>query len=121
MVVNKDEMVEELQSEIENQMLLVGSTAIEDRLQDEVAETICAFKESGIKVWVLTGDKVETAINIGYSAGLLSNEMEQSFITTTIPIQIHKQLQEIFSKKAAIVLSRKKAALVISGEALTQV
>ena len=56
-------------------MELVGSTAIEDKLQEEVSETIVAFKQCGIKVWVLTGDKVETAINIGYSAGLLDNEM----------------------------------------------
>ena len=72
-------------------------------------------------MWVLTGDKVETAINIGYSAGLLNNEMEQSFITSTIPVQIHKQLQEIINKKAAISNPTSKEALVISGEALTQV
>ena len=54
-------------------MYLVGSTAIEDKLQEDVAETILDFKQTGIKVWVLTGDKVETAINIGYSAGLLNN------------------------------------------------
>jgi len=50
---------------------LIGSTAIEDKLQDEVADTISFMKDAGIKVWVLTGDKVETAINIGVSAGLL--------------------------------------------------
>ena len=57
-------------------MILIGSTAIEDKLQEEVPETIQAMKEVGIKVWVLTGDKVETAINIGYSAGLLNNDMD---------------------------------------------
>jgi P-type E1-E2 ATPase len=54
---------------------LVGSTAIEDKLQDGVGDTIQAFKDAGIKVWVLTGDKVETAINIGFSCKLLDNEM----------------------------------------------
>jgi len=54
---------------------LIGSTAIEDKLQDEVADTIKSLKESGIKIWVLTGDKIETAINIGYSCKLLTNEM----------------------------------------------
>ena len=54
---------------------LIGSTAIEDRLQDEVADTIRFMKRTGIKVWVLTGDKIETAINIGFSAGLLDNDM----------------------------------------------
>jgi len=44
-------------------------------LQDEVADTINFLKDAGIKVWVLTGDKVETAINIGISAGLLNDHM----------------------------------------------
>jgi P-type E1-E2 ATPase len=54
---------------------LIGSTAIEDKLQDNVADTIQFMKEAGIKVWVLTGDKIETAINIGYSSGLLDDNM----------------------------------------------
>ena len=73
---DRDERVDEVNAEIETDMTLVGSTAIEDKLQDEVSETIVAMKEAGIKVWVLTGDKIETAVNIGYSAGLLNNEME---------------------------------------------
>jgi len=56
-------------------MSLVGATAIEDRLQDEVAETISMLKAAGIKVWVLTGDKIETAVNIGFSTALLDNGM----------------------------------------------
>lgn len=53
--------------------MLIGSTAIEDRLQEDVDKTIQFAKEAGIKVWVLTGDKIGTAINIGMSAGLLDN------------------------------------------------
>lgn len=75
---NKEALIEALQEEIETGLSLVGSTAIEDKLQEEVAETIMAFKEIGIKVWVLTGDKVETAINIGFSAGLLSEDMKMT-------------------------------------------
>ena len=74
-------------------MILVGSTAIEDRLQEDVKETIEAFKETGIKVWVLTGDKVETAINIGYSCGLLNNKMEQYVINTDNLDEIWEKLQ----------------------------
>jgi len=55
---------------------LIGSTAIEDKLQDEVAETILFLREAGIKVWLLTGDKIETAINIGFSSGLLDNRLK---------------------------------------------
>lgn len=52
-------------------MRFIGSTAIEDKLQDEVAETVNFLKMAGIHVWVLTGDKVNTALNIGKSAGLI--------------------------------------------------
>ena len=65
---------------IEVDMELIGSTAIEDRLQDDVAGTIEFMKSAGIKVWVLTGDKVETAMNIGVSAGLLDQSMEQHML-----------------------------------------
>ena len=59
---------------------MIGSTAIEDKLQDEVADTLKFIKLAGIKVWVLTGDKVETAQNIGHSAGLLDYSMQQEII-----------------------------------------
>jgi P-type E1-E2 ATPase len=52
-------------------MDLFGSTAIEDKLQEEVDLTIQFLKAAGIKIWVLTGDKVDTAINIGIAAGLI--------------------------------------------------
>ena len=87
-------------------MVLVGSTAIEDRLQEDVKETIEAFKETGIKVWVLTGDKVETAINIGFSCGLLNNQMEQYVINTSDSNEIWEKLQEIKLKKATSSQSR---------------
>ncbi|MGH0159522.1 UNVERIFIED_CONTAM: hypothetical protein FKN15_038649 [Acipenser sinensis] len=54
---------------------LLGATAIEDRLQEGVPETIRTLKRAGIKIWVLTGDKKETAVNIGYSCKLLSSDM----------------------------------------------
>ncbi|KAJ0065190.1 hypothetical protein NL108_005676, partial [Boleophthalmus pectinirostris] len=50
---------------------LLGLTAIEDRLQEGVPETIALLQQAGIKVWVLTGDKKETAVNIGYACKLL--------------------------------------------------
>ena len=74
-VVNRDEKVEVVDGKIEHDLELIGSTAIEDRLQDKVADTIRFMKSTGIKVWVLTGDKIETAKNIGVSAGLLDSTM----------------------------------------------
>ena len=70
----------ELQSNIENKLELIGATAIEDKLQDEVGLTIQTLKRAGIKVWVLTGDKIETAINIGYATKLLSDKLDRIVI-----------------------------------------
>lgn len=68
--------MEASQEKIEVDLELIGATAIEDRLQDGVGDTIKVLKETGIKVWVLTGDKIETAINIGYSCELLNDNLE---------------------------------------------
>ncbi|XP_063063571.1 phospholipid-transporting ATPase IB [Engraulis encrasicolus] len=54
---------------------LLGATAIEDRLQAGVPETINTLMRADIKIWVLTGDKQETAINIGYSCRLVTHGM----------------------------------------------
>jgi P-type E1-E2 ATPase len=51
---------------IENDLILIGSTAIEDKLQEGVPRCIETLQRAGIKIWVLTGDKIETAINIAY-------------------------------------------------------
>jgi len=50
-------------------MELLGVTGVEDKLQDEVADTIESLRSAGIQVWMLTGDKVETATCIAISAG----------------------------------------------------
>lgn len=59
---NREELVDAVSSELEQGLHLLGATAIEDKLQDGVPETIADLKEAGIKVWVATGDKLETAI-----------------------------------------------------------
>ena len=57
-------------SKLENNMEFLCVTGVEDLLQDEVATTIDNLRNAGIKVWMLTGDKVETATCISISAGL---------------------------------------------------
>lgn len=54
--------MEAISNELEHDLQLLGATAIEDRLQDGVPETIADLKKAGIKIWVATGDKLETAI-----------------------------------------------------------
>ena len=75
-VAGREEKLEEVSDRIENQLWLIGGTAIEDRLQDGVPDAISLLGNAGIKLWVLTGDKVETAINIGFSCNLLNNDMD---------------------------------------------
>lgn len=75
-IQNRERKVEDAASLIENNLILLGATAIEDKLQEGVPETIAALIEAKIKVWVLTGDKQETAINIGYSCRLLQQGMD---------------------------------------------
>uniref|UniRef100_A0A8C1SYX0 Phospholipid-transporting ATPase n=1 Tax=Cyprinus carpio TaxID=7962 RepID=A0A8C1SYX0_CYPCA len=62
---DRAQKLEECYELIEKNLLLLGATAIEDRLQAGVPETIATLMKANIKIWVLTGDKQETAINIG--------------------------------------------------------
>ncbi|KAL4997062.1 hypothetical protein BDV10DRAFT_170610 [Aspergillus recurvatus] len=93
-LTDREEKLENVASAIEQDLMLIGGTAIEDKLQDGVPDTISLLAKAGIKLWVLTGDKVETAINIGFSCNLLTNEME--LIVFNIPAdQRHQASREL--------------------------
>ncbi|XP_072462060.1 phospholipid-transporting ATPase IC [Notamacropus eugenii] len=72
--VNRDEALDRVYEEIEKDLILLGATAIEDKLQDGVPETISKLAKADIKIWVLTGDKKETAENIGFACELLTED-----------------------------------------------
>lgn len=72
----REAKLEDAANLIETNLQLLGATAIEDKLQEGVPETIATLLKAGINLWVLTGDKQETAINIGYSCRLLSQGMD---------------------------------------------
>ncbi|KUJ19481.1 P-type ATPase-like protein [Mollisia scopiformis] len=107
---------------LEHDFYLLGATAIEDRLQDGVPETIHTLQEAGIKVWVLTGDRQETAINIGMSCKLISEDMtllivnEESAAMTRDNIQ--KKLDAIRTQGDGTI-AMETLALVIDGKSLT--
>lgn len=65
----REERLEEAFNFIERDLQLLGATGVEDKLQDKVQETIEALRLAGIKVWVLTGDKHETAVSVSLSCG----------------------------------------------------
>jgi phospholipid-translocating ATPase len=75
-LTDRDEKLDKVADVIERDLTLLGGTAIEDKLQEGVPAAIQLLADAGIKLWVLTGDKVETAINIGFSCNLLSNDMD---------------------------------------------
>ncbi|KAJ6836552.1 phospholipid-transporting ATPase 1 [Iris pallida] len=90
---------------VECNIQLLGASGIEDKLQEGVPEAIESLRQAGIKVWVLTGDKQETAISIGYSCKLLSNEMTQIIINSHSKESCRKSLKD------AIAMSSKHAGI----------
>lgn len=117
--VNREQKVAEIEDLMEYDFELVGATAIEDKLQDDVANTISVLKEAGIKIWVLTGDKIETAINIGYSCKVLNNEMEQYIIDKVSTDGIIDQLAD--SNKIYLKSSLTAHALIVAGDSLLKI
>ena len=83
-IQNKQKLIDRLYDIIENNLTLIGGTVVEDKLQDKVPETIKELRAAGIKIWVLTGDKLNTAENIGYSCNLLSKE-QKLFVLKLMP------------------------------------
>ncbi|NXR76042.1 AT8B2 ATPase, partial [Pycnonotus jocosus] len=78
----REDHLAQLYDEVEHDMMLLGATAIEDKLQQGVPETIAILTLANIKIWVLTGDKQETAVNIGYSCKMLTDDMTEVFVVT---------------------------------------
>ncbi|XP_070137120.1 phospholipid-transporting ATPase ID isoform X1 [Drosophila bipectinata] len=92
---SREQRLNAIYEEIESEMQLVGVTAIEDKLQDGVPKSIANLQNAGIKIWVLTGDKQETAINIGYSCQLLTDELADVFIVDGNSVEeVEKQLRQ---------------------------
>ncbi|XP_044762025.1 probable phospholipid-transporting ATPase IM isoform X2 [Coccinella septempunctata] len=99
----RDEQLDAIYEEIERDMMLIGVTGIEDKLQDDVPRTISNLILAGIKIWVLTGDKQETALNIGYSCQLLTDDLVDVFIVDASTYdEVHQQLNK-FKENIRIV------------------
>lgn len=119
---NRAEELDKAAEIIEHDFTLLGATAIEDKLQDGVPDTIHTLQTAGIKIWVLTGDRQETAINIGMSCKLISEDMsllivnEQSKNATRENLE--KKLNAIRGQSAGGI-EQETLALVIDGKSLT--
>jgi len=114
---DREGKIEEVSARIETELILLGATAIEDKLQDGVPEAISDLKRAGIKVWVATGDKLETAVAIGYTTHLLTNDTNLIIIregARSIRDQINDALETFFGEDGLAVartISRASADL----------
>jgi phospholipid-transporting ATPase len=115
-IIDREKLIDDVALLLENNFQLVGSTAIEDKLQDGVGDTIKFMKDAGIKVWVLTGDKVETAINIGYSCKLLDDDL-QKFVLNQEKIQaLYSEIDNSLADQGS---AGNECAVIVTGDALT--
>lgn len=117
---------------VESNISILGASGIEDKLQQGVPEAIESLRQAGIKVWVLTGDKQETAISIGYSCKLLTGDMNQIIINSSSKESCKKSLEEAIATTTRLLsmpsaaentatvvgADRTPLALIIDGKSL---
>ena len=78
--LHKKEKLEQVYATIENNLILLGATIVEDKLQENVPEVIKDLREADIKIWMLTGDKLSTAYNIALSCNLINKKIKTFFV-----------------------------------------
>ncbi|XP_022942468.1 phospholipid-transporting ATPase 3-like [Cucurbita moschata] len=136
---DREKKLDEVAELIEKDLILIGCTAIEDKLQEGVPNCIQTLSRAGIKIWMLTGDKMETAINIAYACNLINNEMKQFIISSETDAirevenrgdqvelarftreEVKKELKKCLEEAQQCLqsLSPPKLALVIDGKCL---
>lgn len=119
-LVNRQEKVENVGSMVEKEFELAGATAIEDKLQKGVPETIDKLRRAGIHIFMLTGDKIQTAINIGYSARMIKDY-------STITVLDHNSDMDLVSQKIAAAMLQinhgrvAHSTIVIDGQTLGRI
>ncbi|KAJ6426336.1 hypothetical protein OIU84_022031 [Salix udensis] len=91
----REELLEHATEMIEKELILLGVVAVEDKLQKGVLECIDKLAQAGIKIWLLTGDKKETAINIGFSCSLLRQDMKQFHVCLSKETESKNHLKDM--------------------------
>lgn len=116
-MLNRESKLLAIYDQLESDLCLLGATVVEDKLQDEVPETISALHQAGIKVWMLTGDKLETAYSIGFSCRLLTEQMD--ILTCSTLEDLQQQFTELKAhQNEELVKQGAKRALLIEASAL---
>lgn len=118
---NRAEELDKAAELVEHDFRLLGATAIEDKLQEGVPDTIHTLQQAGIKVWVLTGDRQETAINIGMSCKLISEDMTLLIVNEEDAAATRNNLEKKLQAVRSQAVGREEMetlALVIDGKSL---
>ncbi|XP_049888099.1 phospholipid-transporting ATPase VA [Pectinophora gossypiella] len=113
---NREKRVRESLARLESCLSLVGATGVEDRLQEDVPRTVRALLDAGIVVWVLTGDKPETAVNIAYSASIFSQGDRLMYLMSRDKEHAEMSIKSYLEDGSAEGGTR---ALVVDGRTLT--
>ncbi|KAH6755780.1 aminophospholipid ATPase 1 [Perilla frutescens var. hirtella] len=131
-LMGRANLLRKIANNIENNLKLLGASGVEDKLQQGVPEAIESLRVAGIKVWVLTGDKQETAISIGYSSKLLTGSMTKIVINNNSKdscrrslddaLQLYKKLSTVsHSPDRGHGAAANQLALIIDGTSLVYV
>lgn len=100
---DRDEEIDKANALIEHSLIILGATALEDKLQEGVPEAIETLHQAGIKLWILTGDKLQTAIEIGYSCNLLKHEMDLMILSADSLENARSQIEAGLNKIASVL------------------
>lgn len=117
----REESVAIVAKKMENNFKLLGCTAIEDKLQDGVPEAVDYLLKMGIQVWVLTGDKTETAINISHCANVIDRKTtEKLIISSESTDELRKEMLTLleYVKSTRKINKNSKFSLVVGGKSL---
>ena len=124
-VQNRDQEITQANDSIEHSLTILGATALEDKLQEGVPEAIETLHNAGIKLWILTGepikfhfillrknqlliydysgDKLQTAIEIGFSCNLLKNDMELMILSADSVGETRAKIEAGLNKIASVL------------------
>jgi phospholipid-translocating ATPase len=102
-IADRDGEIDRANEMVEHSLTILGATALEDKLQEGVPEAIEMLHQAGIKLWILTGDKLQTAIEIGYSCNLLKSDMDIMIISSDSPDGARELIEAGLNKIASIL------------------
>ncbi|KAF5370921.1 hypothetical protein D9615_009819 [Tricholomella constricta] len=102
-IEGREEEIDKANELIEHSLQILGATALEDKLQEGVPEAIEMLHRAGIKLWILTGDKLQTAIEIGFSCNLLKNDMDIMILSADSMEQTRAKIEGGLNKIASVL------------------